>query len=272
MNTTITFAGRIGSALALLAIIVLAPPKARASQTIITVNGTLSGGNDYLGVFGMGRSLPAGTPYTLVYTIDDTKGEAIVSRQCPSAGSGIAGIHEASPATAVLTIGTKSYVFGRRKDAHSTAWRTVANGCSSSEIGVEITEGQAPLAMGVRTRVRPLTTRTLTQDGDWQSALSLTNVYAPNTYNQFVIMQPGNYAGGAESYLSVTSVTVSGAGRGGVTKTSPGRSGGGLPSGFWWLTAFALAGFSIRFALRAGPEAVRHRFANDGHAGATKRN
>jgi hypothetical protein len=261
MKTTITFTRRIGSALALLALSVLALPKARASQTIITVNGTLSGGNDYLGVFGMGRNLSAGTPYTLVYTIDDTKGEAIVSRQCPSAGSGIAGIHEASPVTAVLTIGEKSYVFGRRKDAHSTVWRTIANGCSSSEIGVEITEGQAPLAMGVRTRVRPLTTRTLTQDGEWRSALSLTNVYAPNTYNQFVIMQPGNYAGGAESYLSVTSLTVSGAAKGGMMKTSAGPAGCGLPSGVWWLAALALAGFSIRFASPARPEALRRRFA-----------
>jgi hypothetical protein len=260
MNTTITFTRRTGSALALLALSVLAPPKARGSETIITVNGTLNGGNDYLGVFGMGRSLPAGTPYTLVYTIDDTKGEAIMSRQCPSAGTGIAGIHEASPVTAVLAIGTKSYAFGRRKDTHSTAWRTVANGCSNSEIGIEITEGQGPLAMGVRTRVRPLTTRTLTQDGDWRSNLSLTNVYAPNTYNQFVIMQPGNYAGGAESYLSVTSVTVNGAGRGGMTKIW-GSPTGGLPSGVLWLAALALAGYSVRHVLRADPEALKRKFA-----------
>lgn len=260
MSTTITLIRRTGSALALLALSVLAAPRARGSQTIITVNGTLNGGNDYLGVFGMGRNLPAGTPYMLVYTIDDTKGQAIVSRQCSSAGSGIAGIHEASPVTAVLTIGKNSYAFGRRKDAHSIVWRWVATGCSASEIGIEITEGQAPLAMGVRTRVRPLTTRTLTQDTKWQSALSLVNVYAPNMYNQFVIMQPGNYAGGAESYLSVTNVTVSGDGKGGMTKTSRSPTGG-MPSGVWWLAALALAGFSIRFAVRASPDALRRRFA-----------
>jgi hypothetical protein len=261
MNTTISFTGRIGASALLLALFALTLRPAKGAEIVITVTGKLNGGNDYLGVFGMGRSLPAGTPYTLVYTIDDTKGQAIVSRQCPSAGSGIAGIHQASPVTAVLTIGQKSYVFGRRPDAHSTAWRSVANGCSSSEIGAEITEGQAPLDMGVRTRVRPQGARTLTQDGDWRSALSLTNVYAPNTYNQFVIMQPGNYAGGAEGYLSVSSVTISGAGRDAKKKVSTSPTGASLPSGVSWLAALALAGFSIRFALRARPEALRRRFA-----------
>jgi hypothetical protein len=211
MNVTNRFAGRYFRAgIVLFSSFVLSGP-AKGSEVVITVAGTLNGGNEYLGIFGMGRAMRAGTPYTLVYTFDDTKGQTIGSQACPNSASGISGEGKASPATAVLTIGQKSYMFGRGPNARSKTWRSIASGCSSSEIGIEIMEGQQPLQMGVSTRLAPTQgARSLTQTADWRSALSLSSVYARNTYNHFVITRPNDYAGGTESYLLVSSVTISG--------------------------------------------------------------
>jgi hypothetical protein len=179
----------------------------QAAETTITVTGTVNGGYDYLGVFGS-RVMKGGTPYTLVFTIDDSKGGAI-NTGCPDSGSGISGFHENSPVTAILTIAGKSYEFGRKPDARSRAWRTITTFCSDSEIGMSITEGRAPLEMGISIRISPSAGhKSLTQDKDWRKPVSLTNVYARNTYNEFAIRQPGNYAGGTQSYLSVDSVVV----------------------------------------------------------------
>jgi hypothetical protein len=179
----------------------------RAAETTITVTGTVNGGYDYLGIFGS-RVLKGGTPYTLVFTIDDSKGGAI-NTGCPGSGSGISGFRENSPVTAILTIAGKSYEFGRKPDARSRAWRTITTFCSDSEIGMSITEGRAPLEMGVSIRISPnLGHRSLTQDKDWRKPVSLTNVYARNTFNEFGIRRPGNNIGGTQSYLSVDSVVV----------------------------------------------------------------
>jgi len=202
----------VSAGIALLMLSLLLSRPAKGAEVVITVTGTLAGGNDYLGVFGIGRVMPAGTPYTLVFTVDDTKGQAFPSPQCSNSGSGFGGVRGASPVTAVLIVGKKSFEFGRRPDAHSKTWRTIASRCSASEIGMEIMEAQYPLQMGVSIRVAPWPgAPSLTQDGNWRSALTVSNVYARNTFNHFVITQPGNNTGGTESYLLVSTVTIGGA-------------------------------------------------------------
>ncbi len=135
-----------------------------AAEVTITVNGKLNGGMDWLGIFG-GGAMPAGTPYTLVYTYDDTKGQH--TQQCGN--TGITGKFAESPGTAVLTIRGKSYTFGRRADAVSSAWRSIASPCSTSALGMEIGEGQWPVFTVLRIRVVPQGNGSLTQDKEWGS-------------------------------------------------------------------------------------------------------
>ena len=202
---------RPGKLLTAAFLLVMAFRPAKGADVIITVTGTLAGGNDYLGVFGMGRTMPAGTPYTLVFTIDDSVGGAMYPGTCPTGFSGISGARENSPVTAILTIAGKSYEFGRRPDAKSSTWRYIATGCSQSEIAINITEGRAPLEMGISIRINPNQgAKSLTQDGDWRKALSLSSFYARNTFNSFAIRRPGNNMGGTQSYLSVSTLTVGG--------------------------------------------------------------
>jgi len=200
-----------GTALLTAALLFVALRPAKGAEVVITVTGKLNGGNDYLGIFGMGTAMPAGTPYTLVYTFDDSKGRGIHPGNCPDGGSGIVGARQASPATAVLTINGKSYLFGRRPDARSSTWRAVATGCSESGIAIDIVEGQSPLESKVGTRLVPVQgMRSLTQDSDWKSPVSLSKFYAQNTFNGFVITRPNQYSGATQGYFSVSMVTISG--------------------------------------------------------------
>src|ERR1035438_998062 len=168
---------RLGMILTAMLLMVSCLP-ANGSEAVITVTGTLSGGRDDYGIFGMGRSMPKGTlytsglfgmgrsmpkgtPYTIVFTFDGTKAKGMPAG-CPGSGSRIVGGGQASPGTAVLTINGKSYEFGHKPDARSKTWRSIATLCSDSEIGVAVEplygrrNRAAPLAC---TRARPSTRR-----------------------------------------------------------------------------------------------------------------
>jgi hypothetical protein len=68
-----------------------------------------------------------------------------------------------------------------------------------SEIGISLTEGR-PLEMGVSIGVDPKPgTRALTQEKDWRTPVSPSNVWARNAYNEFGIRQLGNNMGGTQS-------------------------------------------------------------------------
>ena len=180
-------------------------------NTTITVTGTLSG-EDYLHIFGPGRVIPGDTPFSLVFTFDQSKGETDRRADCANGFSAIRGAGANSPGTAVLTVGAKSYVFGKSADARSSAWRSVASPCSRSEIGMDITEGKSPLVSQVHIRlVPPDGVRSLTQENDWRSAISASRFgWVRPMENAFAISQPGNYASGDRGYLQVLSVTVGG--------------------------------------------------------------
>ena len=198
---------RLGMILTAMLLMVSCLP-ANGSEAVITVTGTLSGGRDDYGIFGMGRSMPKGTPYTIVFTFDGTKGKAMPAG-CPGSGSRIVGGGQASPGTAVITINGKSYEFGHKPDARSRTWRSIATLCSDSEIGIALEEGPHSLTSGVNIKIRPNQgQRSLTQNGDWRGALSLSDFEARNGDNAFAIRR--NYSSETMSYLAVDSVTVSG--------------------------------------------------------------
>jgi hypothetical protein len=178
------------------------------AEVSITVTGTLAGGRDYLGIFGMGQAMPAGTPFKLVYSVDDTKGQKLWQQGCPNGGSGILGGGPYSPAKAVLTINGKSHEFGVRPDSRSSVWRSVPTRCSNSEIGMDITEGKWPIVSGVRIKLLPKQNRPLTTNGDWRGQLTLSEFYAPSMGNEFAITTPANNYTITSSHFLVSSVTV----------------------------------------------------------------
>jgi len=199
---------RLGMVLTAMLLMVMCFRPASGSDVVITVKGTLNGGRDNYGIFGMGKNMPKGTPYTLVFTFDEAKGRPMPAA-CPNSGSRIVGIGQGSPGTAVITINGKSFEFGHKPDARSRAWRSIVTVCSESEIGMAVEEGHYSLATGVNIRINPnLGSRSLTQDRDWRSPVALSNFHARNDDNAFAIRR--NYYGETMSYLSVDSVTVSG--------------------------------------------------------------
>jgi hypothetical protein len=180
----------------------------KAAEVTITVTGTLAGGRDHLRVFGPELNMNAGTPFTLIYTVDDSKGQKLWQNGCPDGGSGILGGGPFSPVKAVLTINGKSHEFGVRPDSRSSVWRFVPTRCSGSEIGVDITEGKWPIVSGVRIKLLPKLNRPLTTNGDWKSALTLTEFYAPSMGNEFTVTTQANNYTLTSSHLIVASVTV----------------------------------------------------------------
>lgn len=213
MNTrsvSIRAGRRSGMAITLFALLVALRP-ARGAEVAITVTGTVNGVVDYMHIFGKAPTIAAGTPFTLVFTFDDAKGRSIMPGQCTQGGTGIAGAGQGSPGTAVLTIADKSYEFGRRPGARSSAWRAISTGCSESGIAVLIMEGQAPFESKVGIKLAPTgSTRSLTQDVNWKSPVTLKEFYAANGMNGFMITRQNNYGGGTFGYLSISQVTIGG--------------------------------------------------------------
>jgi hypothetical protein len=180
------------------------------SLVTITVKG-LAGGSDDLHIFSNPRIIPEGTPFTLVYTFDDSKGQAYTAANCPNWGSGITGNQKDAPGTAVLTINGKSFVFGKGPNVKSSVWRKVTTPCSRSEIAMEISEGQFPNFTGVNTRVHaPAGVNSLTSDKDWRAAVTLDAVDANDPNNVFGIAQANRTGTATRGVLRVKSIEVSG--------------------------------------------------------------
>ncbi len=214
-NRTTMRAGRwSGMALAMMSLLsVLCPLK--AAEITVTIAGTLEGGGDSFPIFDVGKNLD-GKPFMLVYTFDDAKGVQSPIAGCKGSASGINGDGVNSPGTAVLTVGTKSYVFGRDKNVHSAIWREIASPCSQSQITIEIHEGKEPFVNGVSVHIRPIQGRpsfrppSLTQNPDWRAPLNTQELEA-GFGSGFFIGRSGDFYHQAKSQLAITSVIVSGA-------------------------------------------------------------
>jgi hypothetical protein len=188
-----------------LAVLAFALGIAQAAQVVVTVKGIVSG-EDYLGVFGSEKSIPRNTPFTLVYTFDDNRGESMAMR-CPNSGSGISGIGADSPGIAILTIGGASYVFGNEPNAHSSAWRFVPSRCLQSAIGFQVSEGrQLGTAISVILHA-PVLGRAVTPNADWRNPVSLSR-FSPTDMNTFTITRDGSFGLTTRGDLRVASVTV----------------------------------------------------------------
>jgi len=180
------------------------------SQVTITVRG-MAGGSDDLRIFGAAQTIPEGTPFTLVYTFDDSKGQSYVNPNCADWGSGITGNQKDSPGTATLTIAGKSYTFGKGPNVKASVWRKVKTQCSNSEIAMEVSEGQFPNFSGVNTRAHaPAGTNSLAQMKDWRAVATLAAVDANDPNNTFRIALPGRTGYSTRGVLRVKSIEVSG--------------------------------------------------------------
>src|SRR5579864_1966909 len=200
---------RLGMTVTLLSMFVVFRPM-KAAEITVTITGTLEGGGDSFPIFDVGKSLD-GKPFTLVYTFDDAKGLASPIAGCKGAASGIEGDGPNSPATAVLTVGTKSYTFGLGKNAHSAIWREIASPCSESQIAVEIHEGKDPFSQGVSVRIKPGEgKRSLTQNPDWRAPLASQDMDPLTFGSAFVICRVGDFYHQAKAGFFVKSVAVSG--------------------------------------------------------------
>jgi hypothetical protein len=176
------------------------------------------------GIFAMPKNiLPKGTPYDLVFTFDDAKGQAIRGGPCSDEGTGIVGTRQNSPGIAVLTINEKTYEFGHKPDARSRTWRALASSCSNNEIGIQVQEGPEQFTTGVNIKIRANRGKQLTKDRDWRGDITLSDFDAWNGENSVLVRRPGNYGAETMSYLSVSTVTVAGglAAKSAEAKTPP---------------------------------------------------
>jgi len=182
---------------------------AKSSEVTFTVTGIVLGGPDTLGIFDVGKAMQHGTPFKLVFTFDDTRGELTFSQPCKNAGSGVMDNEtNGSPGMAVLTIGSKSYTFGDPVKGHSGAWRSIRGACETeNQLVLMVDDGkQSEISSGVDIRVDPSEGVRFTNDPDWKSALTLSSIKAQNSaFNIF-----GGYERACYSSLRVDSVVVSG--------------------------------------------------------------
>ena len=196
-----------GLAITLFALVLILRP-VKGSEVVITVTGTLIGGSDTFPIFDVGRDLD-GKPFTLVYTFDDTKGIAAPLGGCKGAASGRDGDGKTTLGTAVLTVGTKSYTFGTRKDAHASVWREINSACSNSQIDVEVHESFDPFVSGANVRIHPEAGKpSLTQNPDWTAPLSTTGMEGWSALSGFAIARPHDFYHFTRAAFFIKTLTV----------------------------------------------------------------
>jgi hypothetical protein len=178
-----------------------------ASTVTVTVEGTVSGGDQY-GIFGVGKDLK-GQEFTLVFTFDDANVRKIEGDQCDAPHSEGKGSNPSSPAKAVLTIGKGSFTFGNQGNSEWAVSRTLASSCSGSMVGMFIHEGVYPQTEGFDLRLFPAQAKIpLIRSLDWHSPFAATG-YDNNPENGvFVISHPRDFMRLTKGYLFVKSVTV----------------------------------------------------------------
>jgi hypothetical protein len=200
---------RFGTLITATLMILMGLQPLNAAQIVITIKGNLQGGADRFPLFDVGRDWD-GKPFTLVLTFDDAKGKPTPSELCPNSGSGLTGDFASSPGTAVLTVGTKSYTFGTRKDSHSSVWRAIAGPCSDSAIDFAVNEGNGLFSPGktqVSVRIGPAPGKpSLTQNPDWRAPLSTTEL--DDNGSGIFISKPGDFQHETKSGLAIKSITI----------------------------------------------------------------
>jgi hypothetical protein len=159
-------------------------------------------------MFGVGKNLE-GQPFTLVFSFDDETGKKTQDDGCPDSASTITGTHSAFPATAVLTIGTKSFTFGNYPDSLWTAQRQVKSGCSPNLIGFVVSEGHYPQGNAVDIRIVPADGKPpVSESQDWHTPLLPTEFSPDARYGDFSISRPHDFSTFTSGSLIVKTVKI----------------------------------------------------------------
>ena len=181
LSVLISAAPKHGTLLTLLLLLGLRPMK--GGEIIATVTGIITNGGDSYAYFVQtpptnykGFRELKGLLFKVVFTFDDAKGRP-VDPGCGNAASGIAGDFANSPGTAVLTINGKSREWGKAKNTHSFARRSIAGSCLGSKISFEINDGDGynPNIINIYLVPHP-PAHSLTQTLDWRAPLTITGM------------------------------------------------------------------------------------------------
>lgn len=195
-------ARRLSGQMLIVAAVMFVPAFARGNDVVITVRGTLAGGPDGLRIFGLGRYLPKGTPFTLVAIFDDSKGSPSQRAATAAFWRGGTNGHRIAPVMAVLTINGRVHKFRSDTKANSDAWYVFRSSCSGSEIAFAVVEESS--AVGVK--LAP--PKPLAQVLDCRSPASVSNAFGTNSLTGFIIGRL-NDARETRSMFNVQSVVVS---------------------------------------------------------------
>jgi hypothetical protein len=161
------------------------PQTAHAAKVAITITGTVAGANDISGVFGPPNSDLSKTKpqFTLVFTIDDTKGTSTQPGICGGVlyFSEITSTASSDPGTAALTINGQSFTFGVLNAAQSAALTVTRNApgpnCGAgSQIYVLVGDGHYLGGSGLSGYVYPASRTILTPNASWEAPFANSNL------------------------------------------------------------------------------------------------
>lgn len=182
---------------------------ARAETVDIMVEGTIKNGKDKAGYFGKGKHIPEGTPFSLVFSFDDTKPDSKrFSANCFINGVVLSGQELNSPGTAILKINDRSFPFGTTFGFWSEMYFMEFSACTSSEILMAVGDRRDGKSFKnyVSVRVSAQEGKALpTDESGWQKALSLHD-FEPHADNffRFEAVNRRN----VEAHLAVASITI----------------------------------------------------------------
>jgi hypothetical protein len=157
---------------------------ARGNQIVITITGVASDGLDVSGVFGPPNTLLAGQNFTLVFTVDDTKGvqnQAVCPGNIPYVTS-IESTPTSNPATATLTINGHSFTFGVLNAAYGAdsevqRYAPTPTCSAGSSMYFLAGDGYYGNGSGLNGYVYPATGTLLSSDPSWESPFTDSDLY-----------------------------------------------------------------------------------------------
>lgn len=196
-------ARRLSGQMLIVAAVMFVPAFARGNDVVITVRGTLAGGPDGLRIFGLGRYLPKGTPFTLVAIFDDSKGSPSQRAAAAAFWRGGTNSHRIAPVMAVLTINGKSHKFRSTTIGNSDAFYWFKTSCSKSEIAFAVVEATSCAGIKITPPESPA------QTVGCQTPVSIADEFRTNSLTGFIIGKLFDTGHETRSMFNAQSVVVS---------------------------------------------------------------
>ena len=191
-----------------------APKQVIAKNVVITITGTLASGLDISGTFGPPNSSLAQKMFTLVFTVDPSKGTPdteLCSNGLPYY-TAIISTNTSNPATATLSLNGHSFTFGvlnAAYAAYSTVSRQYAHypNCNADSL-ITLTAGDGYYGdgSGLSGNIRPATGTILTSDPNWPDSFTDDNLF-PSSIG-FEISEFGTTGDNVSGLLTPMTVTV----------------------------------------------------------------